>query len=90
MVEALSMLSGLAVGIVEAKYPKEFNDRRCAPIVFEVVELVGEELAAKNIAIFVDPFLNQLVDVKDLAYGDKDRTWFTITSEGIQRIPDDM
>ena len=79
MLESLSMLSGLAVGIVEAKYPKEFNDRRYTPIVFEVVELVGDELAKKNAALFVEPFVNQLVDVKDFAYGDK--ATFTVPSE---------
>lgn len=71
MVRSMSMLSGLACAIVEAKFPEEFYDPCFAKTVFDVIELVGDELAKKNFDIFVSPFINQLVDVKDVAYGDK-------------------
>lgn len=71
MVRSMSMLSGLACTIVEAKYPEEFYDPCYAKTVFDVIELVGDELAKNNREIFVSPFINQLVDVKDFAYGDK-------------------
>lgn len=71
MVRSMSMLSGLACAIVEAKYPEEFYDPCFAKTVFDVIELVVDELAKKNCEIFVSPFINQYVDVKDCAYGDK-------------------
>lgn len=71
MIRSLSMLSSLAVAIVEAKYPEEFYDPWYANTVFDVINLVGDELAKKNSAVFVEPFISQLVDVKNIAYGDK-------------------
>lgn len=71
MIRSLSMLSSLAVAVVEAKYPKEFYDPWYANTVFHVIDLVGDELAKKNAALFVEPFISQLVDVKDISYGDK-------------------
>ena len=90
MIRNLSMLSSLAVAIVEAKYPKEFCDSRYARTVFETIELVGDELVKKNCAIFVDPFINELVDIKDVTYGEADRMWFAVSPEGVQRIPNNM
>lgn len=49
MIEALSTLSGLAIAIVEAKYPKEFYDRRYSQTIFEMIELVGDELVEKKL-----------------------------------------
>ncbi len=71
MIRSMSMLSSLAVAIVQAKYPKEFYDPWYAKTIFETIDLVGDELAKKNCDLFVNPFIDQLVDVKNLAYGDK-------------------
>ena len=70
MIEALSTLSALAVAIVETKYPKEFHDRRYSQIIFEMIELVGDELVEKNYGIIIEPTINKLVEVKDFPFGD--------------------
>lgn len=64
--ESMDSLAGLAINIVELKFPSEFNDRRCSRTIFELIELVGDELAKKNIDLFVKPMLDQLVDIKDI------------------------
>ena len=71
MVGAFYMASAFAVEIVEAKYPQEFIDPRCSKDVFEIIELVCYDLVSRNGAIFITPFIDKLVDVKDVAYGDK-------------------
>lgn len=71
MIEALLTLSGLAIAIVEAKYPKEFYDRRYSQIIFEMIELVGDELVKKNYGIIIEPTINNFVNVKDLEFGDR-------------------
>ena len=63
--KSINALTGLATNIVELKFPNEFNDRRCSHTIFELVKLVGDELAKKNIDLFVKPMLDQLVDFKD-------------------------
>ena len=64
--ESMDSLAGLAIIIVKLKFPSEFNDRRCSRTIFELIELVGDELAKKNIDLFVKPILDQLVDMKDI------------------------
>ena len=71
MIEALSTLSALAIAIVEAKYPKEFYDRRYSQIIFEMIELVGDELAEKHCGIIIEPTISKLVEVKDFPFGDR-------------------
>ncbi len=86
MLSSLSTLISLAVAMVEVKYPKEFYDPGYYKTVYGTIELVGKELAKKNCAIFVDPFINSLVDIKDVSYGEKNRMWFDAAPEGTQRI----
>jgi hypothetical protein len=64
--ESMDSLAGLATYIVEIKFPSEFNDRRYSRTIFELIELVGDELAKKNIDLFVKPMLEQLADIKDI------------------------
>lgn len=63
--ESINNLAALATNIVKLKFPSEFNDRKYSRIIFELVELVGDELAKKNIDLFVKPMLDRLVDFKD-------------------------
>ena len=65
------MLSCFAVEIVAAKYPKELLDKRYSETVFDIVEIVSAELAAKNSEIFIMPVINKFVDIENLTYGDK-------------------
>lgn len=64
--ESMNSLAGFATNIVELKFPSEFNDRRYAHTIFELIELVGDELAKKNMDLFVNPMLNQLANIKDI------------------------
>jgi hypothetical protein len=64
--ESINSLAGLATNIVKLKFPSEFNNRRYSRTIFELIELVGDELAKKNINLFVKPMLDQLVDIKDV------------------------
>ena len=64
--ESMDSLARLAINIVELKFPSEFNDRRYSRPIFELIELVGDELAKKNIDLFIKPILDQLVDMKDI------------------------
>lgn len=68
--EPFLTFSAFAVAIVRAKYPEEFNDPKNKFIIFDLVELVGEDLE-KNISIFVQPVVDNLVSVEDFQYGDK-------------------
>ena len=68
--ESIGSLAGIATYIVKLKFPSEFNDRRYSRDIFELIELVSDELAKKNIDLFVKPMLDQLVDIKDLKVGD--------------------
>ena len=61
----IGSLAGLATYIVELKFPSEFNDRRYSRTIFELIELVGDELAKKNINLFVYPILDTLEYLKD-------------------------
>ena len=70
MIEALSTLSTFAIAIVEAKYPKEFYDRRYSQIIFEMIGLVCDEFVEKNYTMFIKPAINKLVEVKDFPLGD--------------------
>lgn len=71
MIRSLLVLNSFAVDIVIAKYPREFADPGYSGTVFELVELVKDELVSRNGEIFIDLFINKLVDIKDVAYGDK-------------------
>ena len=69
-IKSISSLAGMSVAIVAFMYPKEFNDPWYAREIFELVELVGDDLIKRNASLFVDQYINELANVKDIAFGD--------------------
>ena len=65
--ETINNLAELAISIVELRFPKEFYNRNNSRLIFELIELVGDELANKNMVLFINPMIDNLVNIKDLS-----------------------
>ena len=78
MLDIINMIGASAIAMVRMKYPKEFSQRMYRREVFDLVEMVAEELSKKNMDIFTKPYLDQLVDIKDLKDGSFEREYVCI------------
>ena len=68
---SINALATVAIDLVAYKFPDEFNNpQKYGHDIFELIEMVADELASKNVDIFVKPFLDLLVDVKDVEWGE--------------------
>lgn len=62
----------LAIYFTLTKFPEEVKDfNRNKFSIFEIADMVANELANKHSDLFVKPYLEQLVDVKDFNIGDR-------------------
>ena len=62
----------LATSFTLARFPEEArNYKQNRFILFEVSEMVADELSRKHNDMFIKPYIEKLVDVNDLAIGDK-------------------
>lgn len=50
----------LAMAMLEMKYPSEMNDRKYTHGLFDIYDMMVEELYNKNWQLFVRDYLNQL------------------------------
>ena len=69
-IKSIELLSRMAIEVVALMYPKEFKDPYYAREVFEVIELVANDLTKRNTNLFVDQYINELASVKDISIGD--------------------
>lgn len=68
----LSSIIALAVGMVFSKFPNELKDcRKNCSCLFELSEMVTNELATKHGELFVEDSVKDFVNYKDLTLGDK-------------------
>ncbi len=70
-VESMSLLTSMAIEVVALIYPKEFKDPHYKREIFDVIELVADDLTKRNVSLFVDPYINKLACIKDICIGDK-------------------
>ena len=74
----LNNMIKLATAFTFAKFPdaaKDYN-KNCVDL-FDVAEMVVEELQTKNGDLFVKDYIRDFVDVKDLTLGDKNEFYVT-------------
>lgn len=64
--EPLSQMMSLAIAIVVKKYPDEFVNKAHMGLVFDLIEMIVNELNM-NADIFYGPYFDQFVDVKDIS-----------------------
>lgn len=67
----LSEIGAMSVAFVRAKYPEEFVDPAYKHTIFELVELVGDDLSKRNFDVISKPYFDTLASVKDIAIGDR-------------------
>ena len=74
----LNNIINLATAITFAKFPEAVQNFKpnCKDL-FEVTEMVVEELQAKNGELFVKDYTKNFVDVKDLVFGDTNIFYMT-------------
>ena len=61
-----SIIIMYSIGFVAQKFPAEFRDKRQRREVFELIEMVADELSEKHMEMISKPFFDQLVDYKDV------------------------
>lgn len=68
----LNNIINLAVNMAFAKFPEALNDykRNCKSL-FEISEMVADELTHKQGKLFAEDYTKDFVSVKDLALGDE-------------------
>ena len=71
--KSLAAISEMSIDFVKAKYPNEFINKKYSSSIFEIIELIGDELAQKNGFLFIEPFINQLVDVNEIDFIKEDK-----------------
>ena len=64
--ESLSDIFDLAFISLAKKFPESYRDPAKGFVVFELLEMMAEEIAAKNIELFTKPYFDQLVSVRDI------------------------
>ena len=67
----ISIIIMYSIGFVAQKFPAEFCDKRQRREVFELIEMVADELSEKHMEMISKPFFDQLVDYKDIVMGDE-------------------
>ena len=74
----LNTIIDLAITFTIKKFPEEtlLNYEINRNSLFEIAEMVVEELQVKNGDLFVKDYMKNYVDVKDLALGDKNVFYF--------------
>lgn len=64
--ETVSTIGMLSITIVERKFPKEFYDLKYRQTIFELVEIVSDELGNKNMNLFTDVWIDKLTPIKEI------------------------
>ena len=64
--ETVGTIGMLSITIVERKFPKEFYDLKCRQTIFELVEMVSDELSNKNMKLFTDAWIDKLAPIKEI------------------------
>ena len=64
--ETVDTIGMLSITIVQRKFPKEFYDLKYRQTIFELVEMVSNELGNKNMNLFTDAWINKLAPVKEI------------------------
>lgn len=74
----LNNMIKLAVAFTFTKFPEAAKDykKNCVDL-FDVAEMVADELTEKNGSLFVKNYAQNFVDIKDLALGDKNEFYIT-------------
>lgn len=68
----LNNIINLAVNMTFTKFPEALNDyKKNCNVLFEVSEMVADELTYKQGRLFVEDYTKGFVSVKNLAFGDK-------------------
>ena len=61
-----------AIALIESRLVKEFYDPNYKHTIFDLVEMVSDELAEKNYELFARPYFDKFCSVDELTLGDKD------------------
>ena len=73
----LNSITNLAVVHTLAKFPEAAKDyRRNRIALFDVANMVADELTEKNGDLFVKDYIKNFVSIKDLVLGDKNVFYF--------------
>lgn len=67
----ISIIIRYSIGFVYQKFPAEFHDKRQQRDVFDLIQMVADEFAAKHMDMIAKPFFDQLVDYKDVVMSDE-------------------
>ena len=67
----LSIIIRYSVSFVAQRFPAEFRNKRQRREVFELIEMVADELSEKHMEMIAKPFFDRLVDYKDVVMGDE-------------------
>ena len=60
---SLCIISSIAVSSICVKFPEAFLDDSKRQVVFDIIEMIAEELIAKNYSAIAQPFFDSFVDV---------------------------
>ena len=69
--DPVGLIISMGISFVASKFPIEFRDKSKRFVIFEMCEIVCDELTNKNFNIMWESCYSDLVDIKDINLGIK-------------------